>query len=267
MLKRLLFIFMMSYPYCLLAHLIVPSLSEGEPSAGKKVRVYLAESLYYTVYLPYEYDSYKKWPVIFELPGAKYSAKGYELSGYPDEITMGYGLSKGKDYILVCAPILYDKNKINFWDACKRNPEWLKNTTDCWLTILNDLNHRFSIDNDNIILCGFSRGAIATIYIGNSTDEISKKWKAYYAHDWFDGGEGIDIRLDRTNNKRVLITCREGWCAPWQLSMNAYKYLLKKKWPVTFFDIPNISHTTNWLLEDSDYANRARIWLMEVSFL
>ena len=45
----------------------------------------------------------------------------------------------------------------------------------------------YGIDPDSVILCGFSRGAIAVNYIGLYDDEIAALWSGLVTHDHYDG--------------------------------------------------------------------------------
>jgi len=50
-----------------------------------------------------------------------------------------------------------------------------------------DICRHYGGDPENVLLCGFSRGAIAVSFIGLHDDEVSQLWSAFMTHDHFDG--------------------------------------------------------------------------------
>jgi len=240
--------------------LIVPEVEEGIPEAGKRVKIHLPEypEAYYVLFLPYNFTHTAQFPIIFESPGNIYN----EISdGLPDSACLGYGISFGMDYIWVCVPFIDDTGHIvrSYWG---KNPS---STVDFWLAVLNDLNARFRIDSDKIVLSGFSRGAVSTSYIGNYNDEISSKWSAYFAHSHFDGCcqtllGNTDERISRIQKKKVLISVG-GHDIAKKCSRGSYEKLLKGGYDVTFIEVPGLEHSPFWILEDSEVAEEARNWL------
>lgn len=240
--------------------LTVPEIEEGVPEAGKRVKIYLPEypEAYYVLFLPYNFTDTTKLPIIFESPGNVYQ----EVSnGLPDSACLGYGISFGMDYIWVCVPFIDNTGYIlrSYWG---KDPSSI---VDFWLAVLNDLNARFCIDNDKIVLSGFSRGAVSTSYIGNYNDEIASKWAAYFAHSHFDGCcqtllGNTNERIARIQKKKVLISVGEQDIAK-KCSRGAYENLLKGGYSVTYIEVPDLDHSPFWILEDSESAEEARNWL------
>lgn len=240
--------------------LTVPEVEEGVPEAGKRVKIYLPEypEAYYVLFLPYNFTNTVKFPVIFESPGNVYQEVS---SGLPDSACLGYGISFGMDYIWVCVPFVDNTGHIlrSFWDSDPLS------SVNFWLAVLNDLNAKFRIDNDKIVLSGFSRGAISTSYVGNYNDEISSKWAAYFAHSHFDGCcqtllGSTEERLNRIQKKKVLISAGALGTAK-KCSWEAYTKLSKEEYSVTYIEVPDLGHSPFWILEDSGAAKEARIWL------
>jgi predicted esterase len=244
--------------------LTVPEIEEGSPEAGKRVKIYLSEypEAYYVLFLPYNFTDTIKIPIIFESPGNVYQ----EISnGLPDSACLGYGISFGMDYIWVGVPFIDNTGSIlrSYWG--KDDP---LSTVNFWLAVLNDLNARFRIDNDKIILSGFSRGAVSTSYIGNYNDEISSKWAAYFAHSHFDGCcqtllGNTDERISRIQKKKVLISVG-GHDIAKKCSRGSYERLLKGGYDVTYIEVPDLDHSPFWILENSESAQKARDWLQDL---
>ena len=132
---------------------------------------------------------------------------------------------------------------------------------------------RFNIDNNRVVLSGFSRGAISISYLGNSNDEISSIWTAYFAHAHFDGccqnipGNPKE-RINRMRGKKTLIAVGKNDIAQ-KCSKNAYLQLDALKFPVTYIEIPdihtdkwkNLAHNPFWILHESQATEAARNWL------
>jgi hypothetical protein len=242
--------------------LLLPIIEEGLPTPGKLVRVYLDEypEAYYVVFLPYNFkDAEREWPMVFESPGNTYKEIS---SGFPDEIFLGYGLTRGMDYICVGVPFIDEDGRI-LRSYCREPMA----TVNFWLAVLEDLNEKFHIDNDRILLSGFSRGSVSTSYIGNYNDSISTKWAAYFAHSHFDGccqtvlGSPKE-RINRIKTKKVLISVGENDIAK-KCSKEAYERLIDDGISATYIEIPNLDHSPAWLLEESESAEKARRWLRD----
>jgi hypothetical protein len=251
--------------------LTVPMIEEGLPEAGKRVKVYLNDypGIYYIVFLPYNFNKENKYGVICEVSYMEFKAW-----------TLGYGICKGNDYILVSLPILNTEGTEMLDIYYPQNP---LPTANCWLSILKDLNAKFNIDNNKIILSGFSRGSVCVNYIGNCNDIISSKWAAYFTYAHFEGccqitPGNLDERINRMNAKKILVAVGQNDLAK-ICSKNAYLKLQKQKLPVTYIEHPdiqintwinaynpsdpwiNLNHNPFWILEDSDASEEARSWL------
>jgi len=262
----------------------IPPIQEGAAKAGKRVNIYLDShpNIYYSVFLPYNYNDKISFPVICEIPANCCNKK--TATGTPDTTTyLGYGITKGYDYIWVSLPILNSKGDkiLQFF-----YPDDPQQTALCWLSILEDLNHRFNINNRKIILSGFSRGAVCTSFIGNCNDTISSKWAAYLAQAHFDGdcqvvSGNADTRIQRIGNRPVLIIVGKNDIAKF-CSQNAFRKLSNLGCQTTYMEVDDIeaeiwyddihsavwankSHTPCWALKnDSIEAVQAKQWLDSV---
>ena len=119
----------------------------------------------------------EKLPVIIDFAGnGPYKNRFGDVStGHPEGSKMGYGISGGIGFIWVCLPYLNNAGTANvskWWgdppkyDAgptvayCKKAVAWI-----C---------EKYGGDPKSVILCGFSRGAIACNFIGLYHAEIDK---------------------------------------------------------------------------------------------
>lgn len=248
----------------------VPALSEGPPSAGKRVRHGLS-----VLYLPTDWKADTKWPVIVELAGnGGYTNKYGDVStGLPEGSNLGYGLSAGRGFIWLCVPYLNakgDQIAITWWgDKPNHDPQpTLKNLRDTVKNVCRD----FSGDESKVVLCGFSRGAIACGYLGLHDDETAKLWRAFLAYSHYDGVKkwpypGSDrasalVRLQRLGNRPQFI-CGENTNA-----QETEKYLrpLLPNADLTILSTGFRNHNDAWTLRPSEARDKAREWLRRVTF-
>jgi predicted peptidase len=179
------------------------------------------------------------------------------------------------NYIWVNLPILNATGNKMIDSYYPENPS---STVACWLAILEDLNKKFPIDNNKIILAGFSRGAVAISYIGNWNGTISGKWAGYFAYAHFDGccqnipGK-CEERINKMQSKKILIMVGKNDRAL-ICSKLAYQKLKKKNVKVTYIEIPDVdtpgwqnsSHNPYAVLEEAEWMEQARNWLDTVYF-
>jgi hypothetical protein len=142
-----------------------------------------------------------------------------------------------------------------------------------------------------VVLCGFSRGAIAVSFIGLADDEIAGLWCGLVTHDHFDGerewsGTDWGSPLDRYRTaarERLarlgalpLLVCQAGgtagirrWLDSTGLPLQGVSYLdvrIGEIFPVLPREIaPGFEatsrHTDRWTLVDSPDTATARAWV------
>jgi len=254
--------------------LVTPVMTSDKPAAGKRVRQvakeYEGTDVYHALYLPTDWQEGKTYPVIVEYTGNKFPpGKG---SGKVKDANLGYGLTGGEGFIWITMPYVQKggkENAVMWWgdrqatiDYCKAN--------------LPRICKAFGGDMDNVILCGFSRGAIACSYIGLADDEIAKLWKGMVAHDHFDGQREWGYpesdrasalkRMKRLKGRPVLASGMGNDYLKEHLDLATFTFL-----PVPvdeLFDIPEgpvlHPHTDAWMHRDSAYRDKARAWLAEL---
>lgn len=250
------------------ADLEVPALSEGPPTAGKRVKVGL-----HVLYLPTDWKPGVKMPLIVELAGnGGYTNKFGDVStGLPEGSNLGYGLSGGKGFIWLCSPYLNEKGDeiaITWWgNPPTYNPQpTLKYLSETVKSVCRD----YGGDESKVVLCGFSRGAIACNYLGLHDDETAKLWCGFLSYSHYDGvktwpyplsdRESALVRLKRLSNRPQFI-CGEGSNA--QVT-EAYLRPLLPKADLTFLSTGFRNHNDAWTLRPSAAREKAREWLKRV---
>ncbi len=259
--------------------LALPPLSETQPAAGLRVKQthpnWAKTSVYHTLYLPRDWRPGKSYPVLIEYAGnGPYKSRFGDVStGHPEGSKMGFGISGGAGFIWICLPYLNNAGTANvaqWWgdapkyDAgptvayCKKAVPWI-----C---------KKYGGDPKRVILCGFSRGAIACNYIGLHDDEIAKLWRAFIPYSHYDGVNerwgypGADRRSAiarlRRLGKRPQFICHEA--ASGKLNLTATRDFLKTadaKGKFTFCETGFRNHNDAWLLRPSPARRALRLWI------
>ena len=249
------------------ADLVTPPMTYEAPAAGKRVwqqaPEYRDTDVYHSLYLPQNWLPGKKYQVLVEYTGNKFPpGKG---SGEVKDANLEYGISGGSTCIWVVMPfIAMDKkhNEVTWWGDRQSTIE-------------------FGGDPENLLICGFSRGAIATSYIGLADDEIARLWKAVMTHDHFDGAkqwpypdsnrQSAVHRLSRLRGSPVLVCGQHATGVRRKflgehLDLAAFTFL---DIPVdSMFSIPEglyiHSHTDSWMHRQSIYRDQVRTWIQKV---
>jgi len=259
--------------------LVMPALADGKPAAGKRVKGVHPDwrhtAVYHMLYLPRDWQPGKKYPVLVEYAGnGPYRNPFGDVStGHPEGSNMGYGISGGKGFIWLCLPYLDGVGKRNvtqWWGTppkrrAQQTVNYAKKTVP-WIC------EQFGGDRKRVVLCGFSRGAIACNFIGLHDDEIAKLWRAFVPYSHYDGVHerwgypGADrasalARLKRLGNRPQFI-CHEN--TKGGLNLNATgQYLagtgIKAKF--TFRETGFRNHNDAWLLRPSSIRTELRRWL------
>ena len=252
--------------------LVCPKIVEGEPSAGKRVKVYLPEykgtELYHAVYLPKNWnkDSEKKYPVIIE-----YAGNGYDA----ERSVLGFGISGGNDFICVNMPFVAPNRK------SPQNSWWgdLEATLNYCKKVVPEICKKYGGDERKVLLAGFSRGAIACNYIGLHDDDISKLWCGFICHSHYDDRVWAGPKETKTQAARLKRLSRLGK-RPQFISherhedgkngkdlIKARKAYLNKHDPTgdfTFLTMSFPQHNVEWVLKDIPERRIVRQWLNNV---
>ncbi len=263
-----------------MADLDTPIMTEEAPAAGRRVRQVAPEfegtEVYHSLYLPEDWAPSGKYPVIVEYTGNRFPpGKG---SGEVKDANLGYGLSGGRGFIWVVMPYVEEgrrKNAVQWWGDRQATIAYCKMN-------LPRICKEFGGDSDNVILCGFSRGAIASSYIGLADDEIAALWKGIFTHDHFDGQREWNYpesdrtsalkRLARLNGRPVLVCGQHASAVRAQflkdhLELAAFEFLDVPTNQI--FNIPEgkVLHPHNdlWMHRESEWRRQARSWLQKVT--
>lgn len=262
------------------ADLAVPPLIEGKPAPGQRVKQtlggYEGTPVYHVLYLPNDWKPGVKLPVLVEFAGngGYTNAFGDISTGRPEGSNLGYGLSAGRGFLWLCVPYLNAAGNdlaLTWWgDAAKRDPQpTLKYCREAVQRVCRD----FGGDESRVVLCGFSRGAIACNYLGLHDDETARLWCGFFAYSHYDGVRqwpypGSDraaalTRLQRLGSRPQFI-CGEGANAA-----ETEKYLrpLLPDAKLTFISTGFRNHNDAWTLRPSPARDQARHWLAIITTL
>ena len=250
--------------------LVVPAASDGKPAPGKRVRQvnpgYEAWAVYHLLYLPTDWKSERKYPVIVEYPGnGGYTNLCGEVStGRVEDCKLGYGITGGRGFIWVSLPFVDTKSRkqaVKWWGDPDVTAAYCRQTV---ARVCKD----YAGDPSSVILTGFSRGAIACGYIGLRDDETARLWRAMISHSHYDGvrrwgypgddPESARKRLLRFQGKPQFITQEN--------SVDDIKAFLKAAGidGATLLPLPYPNHTDIWVLKDVPERKQLREWLANI---
>jgi hypothetical protein len=254
------------------------------PAPGKRVSVteseYVGTDVHHSLYLPQNFAGRPKHPLIVEFTGNFYTPCG--STGRVEDAHLGFALTLGRDFIWVVLPFVskdHRWNEVTWWGDEAATVAYAK-------TCISRIIEKYQGDPDNVILCGFSRGAIAASYIGLHDDDISKLWSAFFTTAHFDGvrawpgtlwGNPLDKYRATAIAKLQRVKGRPWWISE-DGSVDDIEAFLKEAglWgenyildPVPmkelFPKIPNSyftnAHTDMWPLFDNPSSRRAREWV------
>jgi len=255
----------------------VPSLRNEPPAAGTRVRQTLdawkGTRVYHVVYLPADWKPGATLPVIVELAGNEYRNSYGDIStGRPEGSNLGYGLSAGRGFIWLCVPYLNAAGNdlaVKWWgDAPRYDPEpTLKYLREAVKTVCRE----FGGNESKVVLCGFSRGAIACNYLGLHDDETAKLWCGFLAYSHYDGmietwpypganRKSAEERLKRLGNRPQFICGKEANL----IETEQYLKPLLPNAKLTFAAVGFRNHNDAWILRPSEARDRARKWIEEL---
>lgn len=271
------------------ADLALPPLTDQGPQPGKRATViapeYAGTKVHHLITLPADWTPGwkargKSWPVIAEYTGNYFPTSG--STGEVEGAGLGYGVTRGKAIWVVLPYVAKDhqKNEITWWGDIDATVGYAK-------TNIPRICSEFGGDPKKVVLCGFSRGAIGTSFLGLHDDEIAKLWCGLWAHDHFDGvkqwtapwgaplaryREEATTRLRRLQGRPVLISQAypgdETRRFVERIASQNVDYLtidmgvLYGKFPN---DAVKHSHNDRWPLRDGDATTTARAWFERVT--
>jgi hypothetical protein len=227
-------------------------------------------AVHHALYLPRNWKPGVSYPVIFEYAGngGFRNAFGDACDGTVEGCNLGYGLSGGDDFIWVSLPFVQTtggkkENARQWWGDPSETVRY------CLATV-RYVCANYGGDERRLILCGFSRGAIACNYIGLRDSTIAPVWRAFLCHAHYDGvvrwpyadsdrGSAL-TRLKRLAGRPQFIIMEQ--------AVDATRRFLQEsgvRAPYTFVEFAFRNHTDTWTLRDCDLRRAARAWLREVA--
>lgn len=252
------------------ADLSIPPIEAGLPRAGARVAVtppeYKDTAVHHILYLPVNWRPNTKYPVLVEYAGnGDYRNKYGDVStGEVEGSKLGYGISGGRDYIWLCLPYVGEDGKHNqlvWWGDVEATVKYAKRE-------VVRVCEQWGGDPDKIILCGFSRGAIACGYIGLHDDEIAALWRGFIPYSHYDGVRewpypdsdkaSARVRLQRIAGRPSFVIDTD------VTTTRAYIESTGIKAPFTFHTLPFRNHNDAWTLRDIPARRAVRHWLEEI---
>lgn len=262
--------------------LAVPKFTTAAPAPGLRVKQthpdYAKTNIYHALYLPTDWKPGETYPVIVEYAGnGSYKSPHGDVSrGIVEGSNLGYGLSSGAGYIWVCLPYLNATSTENvpIWWGNKPNYDATPTVNYCLKTV-PWICKEFGGKPDYVILCGFSRGAIACNFIGLYDDRIAKLWRAFIPYSHYDGvrkwvpngdRNSASQRLMRLGNRRQFILQES---TPANASLAVTKAYLQeaaaeKLAQFQFLETGFRNHNDAWILRPSPAREKVRDWLASI---
>jgi hypothetical protein len=165
----------------------VPEVADAPPAAGRRVRHRLADhaqpGFYAILHLPEDWKPGATHPLIVEFPGNIFFTPECYSTGRPEQCVIGYGITKGRGTICLSLPFVDPEAgsiaEHGWGDADA--------TADYAVRMVENVCANYGGDRRNVLLTGFSRGAIACGYIGLRHDRIARLWKGFHACQHYDG--------------------------------------------------------------------------------
>ena len=184
----------------------VPVVSEDPPAPGSRVRFRLpdpgGDKVHAILGLPEDWEPGRLWPVIVEYPGNLFFTGDCFSTGLPEQCVIGYGITRGRGAITLGLPFVLPENQ-GIAEHGWGDPDV---TADHALRFVEEVCRRYGGDRSNLVLTGFSRGAIACGYIGLRNERIAPLWKGFHACQHYDGdgwnGASLEGALERAKRFR-----------------------------------------------------------------
>jgi hypothetical protein len=173
----------MSLPLVYAQRWTVPEMTTHKPEAGRRVKVipeaYRDTDVYYSLYLPENYEPGKKYPVIVEYTGNRWAPGG--STGEVKDASLGFAIAKSIEAIWVVFPYIQDSLSVTTWWGDEEE------TVEFALSNIRKICMDHGGDPAEVFICGFSRGAIGVNYLGLHNEQIADVWLGFFTHDHYDG--------------------------------------------------------------------------------
>ncbi len=258
--------------------LVVPELADGDPGPGRRVKqthpAYAGTAVHHVLYLPEDWKPGASYPVLVEFAGnGPYRNNFGDVStGRVEGSKLGYGISGGTGFLWLCLPYLDGAAASNVTSWWGTEPDYDPKPTVAYCkATVRWVCDRYGGDPGRVVLCGFSRGAIACNFIGLYDDEIAALWRAFIPYSHYDG-----VRTgwpypgaDRASARRRLARLKgrpQFICGEGDNSGQTARYLreLEVGDGITIRSTGFRNHNDAWVLRPSPARRALRKWLAEV---
>ncbi|WP_166461130.1 hypothetical protein [Flavicella sediminum] len=244
--------------------LLVPDMTLETPKAGKRVLYKLKNTepsdLYAVLYLPKNWNPNKKYPVIVEFPGNIFYTEKCYSTGRPEQCVIGYGMTKGEDAIWLSMPFVnYKTQKIA--ESGWGNPE---DTADYTVKMVKDVIQNFGADANNLVITGFSRGAIACGFIGLRTKEIASLWKGIHACQHYDGDGWGGAKMEDAIKRLKNFQGKSFFQTDNTKNEEPKKMLKNTNVKTTFVNSGLQAHACDMFLDDRPSTLKLRKWFQDL---
>lgn len=250
--------------------LVVPRAEEGKAGAGRRVRQAVDGfenwDLRHVLYLPAEWKAGGRYPVIVEYPGnGPYrNPLGDVSTGLVEDCRLGFGMGGGKEFIWLCLPFVDPANKRHarqWWGDPDATAAYCRQA-------VARVCGEYGGDPEKVILCGFSRGAIACGHIGLRDDATARLWRGLVAHSHYDGVRRWGYADDSPESAMARLRRLKGrpqWVSHEETVDPARAFLNKAGvGNTTFMALPWPNHTADWVLKDIPERRQLRDWLGKI---
>lgn len=257
-----------------------PRMTTDAPGPGRRVRAtlpaYRHTDVHHALYLPPDWTPGSRLPVIVEYAGnGDYRSRyGDICTGRVEDCSLGYGLSGGKGALWICLPFVDaagGRNAVRWWGDVAATVAYCREAVRA---VCAD----YGGDPAAVILCGFSRGALACHFIGLHDDDIARLWRGFFVASHYDGVrtwpyEGSDrasalARLARLGNRPVFVSHEVHGVEPGTYHLvDTINYLAGTGRPLDnyrFQLVPLRNHTDRWVLYDLPARRNLRSWFEAV---
>ncbi len=260
--------------------LAVPAVLDAAPAPGRRVRHRHPDDagggVYHVLYLPPGWTPGGRLPVVVEYAGnGPYRNRfGDASTGRVEGSKLGFGLTAGEGAIWLCLPYLNDEGTAGvrrWWgDSPGYDP---RPTVEYCKKVVPWVCERYGGDPERVLLCGFSRGAIACNFIGLYDDEISSLWCGFVPFSHYDGVRedwgypGADRRsagrrLARLGDRPQFVLSEAA--GDGRVGLDATRRYLESTGVdlgrVTFLETGFRNHDDAWVLRPSAARTSLRAW-------
>jgi len=241
----------------------VPLVEEGPPAPGRRVRYRLpgdeGTDIHGVLHLPTDWRPDGKYPVVVELPGNIFFTSGCYSTGRPEQCVIGFGMTRGRGAICLGLPFV-DRATGRIAEHGWGDPDA---TADEVVRMVDDVCERFGGDRGNLVLTGFSRGALACGYIGLRNDRIAALWKGFHACQHYDGdgwgGATMPEAIERAGRFRGTAVFQT------DNSQEAFEPVMEAmRARVTWARSGLNAHATAMFLDDRPSTRELREWFAEL---